>query len=122
MTPIRLQRDAPPRRRCLQKRRKNIFGPPTAPSFSKTTTSAPLFPPFHNPSPQKPFRYEISGLEHFHKSYSNVQWLITSGLFGFWRRFSSVAGLFKPAPSPKPRQKPKILAAHRYIISVNALM
>src|SRR6185437_15887124 len=62
MTPIRLQRDAPPRRRCLQKRRKNIFGPPTAPSFSKTTTSAPLFPPFHNPSPQKPFRYEISGL------------------------------------------------------------
>jgi hypothetical protein len=30
--------------------------------------------------------------------------------------------LFKPAPSPKPRQKSKILAAHRYIISVNALI
>jgi hypothetical protein len=44
-----------------------------------------------------------------------------SGLFGFWLRFGSVTGLFKPAPSPKPRQKSKILAAHRYIISVNAL-
>ncbi|MEI6078786.1 MAG: hypothetical protein WCS94_24640, partial [Verrucomicrobiota bacterium] len=30
--------------------------------------------------------------------------------------------VFKPAPSLKPRQKPKILAAHRYIFSVNALM
>jgi len=28
---------------------------------------------------------------------------------------------FKPAPSLKPRQTPKILAAHRYIFSVNAL-
>jgi len=46
---------------------------------------------------------------------------MNSGLFGFWRRFGSVAGLFKPAPSPKPRQKPKIPAAHRYIFSVNAL-
>jgi hypothetical protein len=45
-----------------------------------------------------------------------------SGLFGFWLRFGSVTGLFKPAPSPKPRQKSKILAAHRYIISVNALI
>jgi hypothetical protein len=27
----------------------------------------------------------------------------------------------KHAPSPKPRQKPKILLPHRYIISVNAL-
>jgi hypothetical protein len=44
-----------------------------------------------------------------------------SGLFGFWRRFGSVTGFFKPAPSPKPRQKPKILAPHRYIFSVNAL-
>jgi hypothetical protein len=40
---------------------------------------------------------------------------------GFWLRFGSVTGFFKPAPSPKPRQKPKILAAHRYIFSVNAL-
>jgi hypothetical protein len=46
---------------------------------------------------------------------------VDSGLFGFWLRFGSVTGFFKPAPSPKPRQKPKILAAHRYIFSVNAL-
>jgi hypothetical protein len=55
---------------------------------------------------------------------------MNSGLFGFWLppsprlrrtgRFGSVTGLFKPAPSPKPRQKPKIPAAHRYIFSVNA--
>ena len=44
-----------------------------------------------------------------------------SGLFGLWLRFGSVTGFFKPAPSPKPRQKPKIPAAHRYIFSVNAL-
>ena len=44
-----------------------------------------------------------------------------SGLLGFWHRFGSVTGFFKPAPSPKPRQKPKILAAHYYIFSVNAL-
>jgi hypothetical protein len=47
---------------------------------------------------------------------------MNSGLFGFWRRFGSVTGFFKPVPLPKPRQKPKILAAHRYIFSVNALM
>src|SRR3974390_1791791 len=33
-----------------------------------------------------------------------------SGLFGLWLRFGSVTGFFKPAPSPKPRQSPKILA------------
>jgi hypothetical protein len=53
------------------------------------------------------------------------------GLFDFWLqpsprlrrtgRFGSVTGFFKPAPSPKPRQKSKILAAHRYVIFVNAL-
>jgi hypothetical protein len=46
---------------------------------------------------------------------------VKCGLFDFSLRFGSVTGLFKPAPSPKPRQKSKILAAHRYIISVNAL-
>ena len=67
---------------------------------------------------------------------------MNSGLFGFWLppspirrrsnamagqglrrtgRFGSVTGFLEPAPSPKPRQKPKILAAHRYIFSVNAL-
>jgi hypothetical protein len=47
--------------------------------------------------------------------------LTDNGLFCFWLRFSSVTGLWKPAPSLKPSQKQKILAAHRYIISVNAL-
>src|SRR5690349_459220 len=30
--------------------------------------------------------------------------------FGFWLRFGSVTGFCRSAPSPKPRQKPKILA------------
>jgi hypothetical protein len=47
--------------------------------------------------------------------------LTDSGLFDFWLRFGSVTGFFKPAPSPELRQKPKILAADRYIFSVNAL-
>ncbi len=42
---------------------------------------------------------------------------MASSLFGFGLRFGSVAGGFQPVPSPKP----KILAAHRYIFSVNAL-
>jgi hypothetical protein len=37
------------------------------------------------------------------------------------RSFQLSRRVFKPAPSPKPRQKPKFLAAHRYIFSVNAL-
>ena len=47
--------------------------------------------------------------------------LTDSGLLGFWLRFRSVTGFFKPAPSRNPRHKPKILAAHHYIFSVNAL-
>jgi hypothetical protein len=43
------------------------------------------------------------------------------GLFDFWLRFGSVTGGNEHAPSPKPRQKSKILLPHRYIISVNAL-
>src|SRR5271170_5882864 len=43
------------------------------------------------------------------------------GFFGFRLRFSSVTGFFKPAPSLKPHPKPKILAAHRYNFSINAL-
>jgi hypothetical protein len=46
---------------------------------------------------------------------------MNSGLFGFWRRSGSVTGLCKPVPSPEPRQKPKILAAHHYIFYGNAL-
>jgi hypothetical protein len=48
------------------------------------------------------FRFDKTGvgewLEHFQKSYSRA---VGSGLFGFWLRFGSVTGLFKPAPSPK---------------------
>jgi hypothetical protein len=58
--------------------------------------------------------------EHFHQNCSDQLKSADSGLFDFWRRFGSVAGFFKPAPSPKPRQKPKILATLRYIFSVNA--
>ena len=55
-------------------------------------------------------------LEHFHQCCSDaLEALIGSGVFGFWLRFGSVTGFFKPAPSPKPRQKPKTLAPHRYI-------
>jgi len=44
------------------------------------------------------------------------------GLFDFWPRFDSVTGGAQPAPSPKPRQKSKILPPRRYIIGVNALI
>ena len=61
-------------------------------------------------------------LEHFSQSCSDGLMVLTdSGLLGFWLRFRSVTGFFKPAPSQNPRHKPKILAAHRYIFSVNAL-
>jgi putative membrane protein insertion efficiency factor len=64
-----------------------------------------------------------SSLEHFHQICRAVLRVPRdSGLFCFWLRFSSVTGFFKPAPSLKPRQKTKILAAHRYIFSVNALV
>src|SRR3984957_16435231 len=56
---------------------------------------------------------------------------LVSGLFDVWlppsprlrrdRSFRLSHRVFKPAPSPKPRQTPKSLAAHRYIFSVNAL-
>ena len=37
-------------------------------------------------------------------------------------RWRMALRVFKPAPSLKPRQKTKNLAAHRYIFSVNALI
>jgi len=46
-----------------------------------------------------------------------------SSLFGFWLRFSSVTGFFKNLLLRRSlAKKPKILAPHRYIFSVNALM
>ncbi|HEX3988087.1 MAG TPA: peptidylprolyl isomerase [Verrucomicrobiae bacterium] len=45
-----------------------------------------------------------------------------SGLFEFWRRFGSVAGLCGPSPSPKPCQNSKILASNGHRISLIALV
>src|SRR6185437_15012609 len=62
------------------------------------------------------------GLEHFQKYCSHsVCKEGGGGLFGFWLRFGSVTGFLKPAPSPKPRQNPKILAPNGYSIFSNAL-
>jgi hypothetical protein len=64
----------------------------------------------------------VRWLEHFQKNCSHSEELKKkSGLFGFWRRFGSVTGFLKPAPSPKPRQNPKILAPNGYSFSSNAL-
>src|SRR6202789_14511 len=61
-------------------------------------------------------------LEHFQKNSSHaVGGQRKSGLFEFWLRFGSVTGLFKPAPSPKPRQNSKILAPNGYNFFSNAL-
>jgi hypothetical protein len=52
-----------------------------------------------------------SRLERLKKYCSHsVKGMEKAVFFGFWRRFGSVTGFIKPAPSPKPRQKPKILA------------
>jgi hypothetical protein len=63
-------------------------------------------------------------LEHFPQSCSAELGIrVDRGLFDFWRRFGSVAGWpMEPAPSPKPGQKSKILAAQHCIFSVNALV
>ena len=60
-------------------------------------------------------------LEHLKKFCSRLRTLRESGLFEFWLRFGSVAGRTGHAPSPKPRQNSKILAANGYRISLNAL-
>jgi len=65
----------------------------------------------------------VSGvLERFHKCCSGVLFLVETAVFLIFGFVSAQSQGFKPAPSPKPRQKSKILAAHRYIISVNALV
>jgi hypothetical protein len=66
-------------------------------------------------------------LEHFHKSCSDrLKVLTDSGLLGCWLRFGSVTGFSNLLLRRRPmigttRQKPKIVAAHRHIFSVNAL-
>jgi hypothetical protein len=65
---------------------------------------------------------ECGSVEHLKKFCSRLQTLAKSGLFEFWLRFGSVAGRCGHAPSPKPRQNSKILAANGHRISLNALM
>jgi len=64
----------------------------------------------------------LDRLEHFHKCCSAAG---AGGREAVFLTFDIVSaqsqGSFEPAPSPKPRQKSKILAPLRYIISVNAL-
>jgi periplasmic glucans biosynthesis protein len=59
-------------------------------------------------------------LERFQKHHSHSK--EKSGLFGFWLRFGSVMGFFKPTLSPKPRQNSKILAPNGYGFSSSALL
>jgi hypothetical protein len=60
-------------------------------------------------------------LEHIHKSCSTAPEVLRTAVFSVFGFVSAqLQGVLQPAPSPKPRQKPKILAAHRYIFSVNA--
>ena len=61
-------------------------------------------------------------LEHFHQICSAALVVLREAVF--WAFGSVLAQLqthFGYAPSPKPCQKPKILASQRYIFSVNAL-
>jgi hypothetical protein len=71
---------------------------------------------------RSPIHLKRGALEHLKKFCSRLQTLAKSGLFEFWLRFGSVAGRCGHAPSPKPRQNSKILAANGHRISLNALM
>jgi len=60
-------------------------------------------------------------LERFHKCCSGVSLVEgNSGLFDFWLRFISVTGFSNLSLRRSLAKKSKILAAHCYIISVNA--
>jgi hypothetical protein len=71
-------------------------------------------------------RFAFLNPEHFPQSCSDgLMVLRDSGLLGFWHRFGSVTGFSNLRLRRRPmigtaRQKPKILAAHRHIFSVNA--
>ena len=69
----------------------------------------------------RPFPFWNSGLEHFHQTCSDVLGPEEPRSFWFLTSFQLCDRVFNPAHSPKPRQKSRILAAHRYIFSVNAL-
>jgi len=50
-----------------------------------------------------------------------MSWILWTAVFlAFGCVSAQLQVAMEPAPSPKPCQKPKILAAHRYIFSVNA--
>ena len=60
-------------------------------------------------------------LEHFHKSCSHSVGKQPGAVFlGFGFVSAQSQGCCEPAPSPKPRQNPKILAPNGYRISSNA--
>jgi hypothetical protein len=63
----------------------------------------------------------IVTLEQLKKFCGRLKSSRESGLFEFWLRFGSVAGLRRHAPSPKPRQNSKILASNSHRISLIAL-
>src|SRR5882724_5768774 len=61
-------------------------------------------------------------LEHFQKYCSHTEgWGGKAVFLGFGFVSAQSQGFLKPAPSPKPRQNPKILASCGYSISSNAL-
>jgi enterochelin esterase-like enzyme len=97
--------------------------PRFVPAGEPVAANEPSSPPLHRwGRGRSAFGRRIAVLEHFHQSCSAVPGHLRCGLFGLGLRFGSVTGFFKPAPSPKPRPSPKILAAQRYIFSVNALV
>ena len=61
-------------------------------------------------------------LEHFQKYCSRLVWGAERAVFlGFGFVSAQLQVFLKPAPSPKPRQNPKILAPNGCTISSNAL-
>jgi len=69
----------------------------------------------------KPAAMKYPGWSLSRKAVATGGVLSDGGLFALGLRFGSVTGFMEPAPSPKPRPRAKILAAQRYIFSVNAL-
>src|SRR5580698_836328 len=74
-----------------------------------------MAPPYARPARR------CKALEPLKKFRGHLRPSRESGLFDSWRRFGSVAGRCRPAPSPKPRQDSKILAPNGHRISLMAL-
>jgi len=70
---------------------------------------------------KEPRQVQCRSLEHFQKYCSRSAETLEKAVFlAFGFVSAQSQGLLKPAPSPKPRQKPKILAPNGYIIFSNA--